>query len=466
MYSAVCGYNVSADAWNTYEFQTEIFINDIGVNIYDAAVWAIASAVLGDVTTPSNYHANVLLKGSTLQITDIKGDAPCKGVMAWGECSDPKDTGVCGLCYGDQKMSFPKQTAYFFRMITDYFSLQNTTMDLCPEKNLPWTWNDWKPITGENAWAGLVGALQVAYMRAGNNINAIPDNCPEMQLAINLIPAFEAMQIPLIGAVHYAPHNTFYFGQPNIGSSVSTENNASLLSGLKMLLQILTNTTSPTYKSYITRVQNLISGIEHYLQMAYDKDLGFFRQGGTFYPQNNTFDWGQGAGIPLFATDCQTWVAGVLGPETVDGWFGAGTSLNIWNTTKAIAGYATLPNGQVKGVGYTNNSADQVFSGEWTFGAINWLRVMANSTIYDSSTVADLLAQANLMRASIDAELTTTHPMRDGNTGSSVLYANKRYFIPFGWWANALPSTASTGWAVLADNNFNPFVLGGAYMAA
>jgi hypothetical protein len=40
-------------------------------------------------------------------------------------------------------------------------------------------------------------------------------------------------------------------------------------------------------------------------------------------------------------------------------------------------------------------------------------------------------------------------------------YANKRYYIPFGWWANKVPSLTSTAWVLIIDHNFNPFVLGG-----
>lgn len=47
-----------------------------------------------------------------------------------------------------------------------------------------------------------------------------------------------------------------------------------------------------------------------------------------------------------------------------------------------------------------------------------------------------------------------------------MLYASQRYYIPFGWWANNIPSTASTGWAVLVDSNHNPFLLTGAYSSS
>lgn len=66
----------------------------------------------------------------------------------------------------------------------------------------------------------------------------------------------------------------------------------------------------------------------------------------------------------------------------------------------------------------------------------------------------------------------------DGGSFPAIKYANKRfefplilpyqsctywnrYAIPFGWFANPLPSTASTSWAVFADADFNPLYLGG-----
>jgi len=43
----------------------------------------------------------------------------------------------------------------------------------------------------------------------------------------------------------------------------------------------------------------------------------------------------------------------------------------------------------------------------------------------------------------------------------SYLYANKRFFIPWGWYANPIGATSSTSWAVCNDFNYNPFMLGG-----
>lgn len=42
-------------------------------------------------------------------------------------------------------------------------------------------------------------------------------------------------------------------------------------------------------------------------------------------------------------------------------------------------------------------------------------------------------------------------------------YANRRYRIPFGWYANRIDSLCSNAWAIMVANRFNPFALGGSY---
>lgn len=37
------------------------------------------------------------------------------------------------------------------------------------------------------------------------------------------------------------------------------------------------------------------------------------------------------------------------------------------------------------------------------------------------------------------------------------LYASKRYFIPFGWYANPIPSTCATAWAIMLTDRYDPF---------
>jgi len=107
------------------------------------------------------------------------------------------------------------------------------------------------------------------------------------------------------------------------------------------------------------------------------------------------------------------------------------------------------------------------FSGEWSFGGVNMLRVLANVYNDDKWT-----KEANWMRTKIQEQLVKSEkiPVEDEGVQievdvTGVKYSNKRHFIPFGWWANPILSTASTGWAVLLDSAYNPWVLGGKYTA-
>src|SRR5690606_25418938 len=90
------------------------------------------------------------------------------------------------------------------------------------------TWTDWKPITGENAWAFLIGPLQAAHIHyiVDRKERFVPFKELAVQNALNVLPAFAAMQSD-IGGVYYAPAGTV----GNEGGSsvnphqVSVENN-------------------------------------------------------------------------------------------------------------------------------------------------------------------------------------------------------------------------------------------------
>jgi len=257
-----------------------------------------------------------------------------------------------------------------------------------------------------------------------------------------------------VGGVYYSPKNTISFNNTDTGYTVSTENNVSLLAGLKMLRYVLTQKNINTDQLPI--IDNLISNILNYIKSSYNPSTGFFRQGGYVSPAGQ---WNWNTGNADFAVDCQTWTISVLGPTLIDSWFGPGTTASIWQTTKQLGGYNYLFfDGSVQGLGFSYNTDDQVFSGEWTFGAINMLRVLAQITGNSTYT-----GEASSMRDNISQQLTQSLTI-NGVTCTGVNYANKRYWIPFGWWANPLLSTASTGWAVLVDSNFNPFYLGGQYL--
>lgn len=165
-----------------------------------------------------------------------------------------------------------------------------------------------------------------------------------------------------------------------------------------------------------------------------------------------------------FAVDCQTWAVGALGQEFIDTAFGDGTAYRMWQATKLIAGYYD-EKGVLGGVGYTNhtigvNRPHDVWSAEWTFGAIMMVREL--SVAYAKSHpdwAADLTKDMNLMETALTKPFSKGGMINDDNDG--YMYANQRFFIPWGWYANAISSLCSTSWAVMNEVKFNPFVLGG-----
>jgi len=257
------------------------------------------------------------------------------------------------------------------------------------------------------------------------------------------------MMIPKLGAIYYAPHNAYGVDRPPKGELISTENQASTLAGLLMLRYILLQKN--IYKNVVNDIETLAKQIQAFLKSAYDPSLGYFRQGGFYNATTQNFIWDN-----IFAVDCQTWTMSVVGGRKLDAWFGKGTSMKIWDMTIRLGGYKF--NGTMaRGLGF--GQADNIFSGEWTFGAINMLRVFLNESSGDNGKV---LGHINYLREGIESELSTVSVINNLRV-DTVLYANKRYWIPFGWWSNSIPSLASTGWAALVDSMFNPLYLGGAY---
>jgi hypothetical protein len=441
---------------DNYRFQTEQMLTTLGLNLYDAAIREIALTLLGHGSVAQQYEAETLVADKTFQFGNIRGSATCAGIMYNGKCNDPQQVGACGFCYGMNGVTLDSKHAYFFRMLSDVYSFEGTINQMCPEKNLAWTWNDYRPVTGENAWANFIGPLQVAFLLTGRNVNGILDSSSAMQLAVIMFQAFQITQLPN-GAIEYAPWNTYDYLNPALGSTASTENAASSLAALQIFLYVLQNNPTTQYKSLIPAVQSVITGILGYLKSAYNPTLGYFLQGGTYY--NGTWQWNTNP-ASMFAVDCQTWVMSVLGAPTVDSWFGAGAALKIWETTKQLGGYVfEASTGTVQGVGFSMNQYAEVLSGEWSFGAINMLRIFAIQYT-DPAVQQTLLNQAATIRQNIESRLTFV----DNTLKSSVVYyANKRYTIPWGWYSNPIPATSSISWAVMVDSNFNPFVLGGSY---
>jgi len=177
-------------------------------------------------------------------------------------------------------------------------------------------------------------------------------------------------------------------------------------------------------------------------------------------------------GSQAFAVDCQTWGLLVLGQKRFDSTYGGKqTAYGIWQAVKKLAGY--FIDGEIAGVGYTTpakntTSKTLIWSGEWTWGAVFMLRRVAAeyTKAGKGGWAAELKKDADTMVKHMQKEVV---PCDDGvwcdgglvQKDGSYLYANKRFFIPWGWYANPIGATSSTAWGVLNDFNYNPFQLGG-----
>lgn len=394
------------------------------VNIYDGAVWQIALQRHGGERERAQAQSftDRLIKGRSGELQEIRAHAK-------------------PFRYGAEKTELTRDNAYFFRIIADkYFQPdpKDGSQFLAGFPNDDRLHHeDWKPITGEQAWATFIGPLQMAHHRYGG---FIPAHAPEVKLALDSLVGIEAMQ-SAIGAIYHAPWGA-HGKDPR---DISNENNFSTLSGLRMLRKVLAD-NGDLRRSI--RVEWLIRGVESYM-----KDYGFDREAGVFY-QGGFLIEGEFVPNPIFAVDCQTWGMIVMGPEWIDRNFGEGAAYRVWKNTKARSG-AYDADGKLWGVGFTDSH--DVASVEWSAGAIQAVRMLADHYAAARPEWARELAEdARLMREGMERLKVET-----GDGGVAYLYASRRFFIPFGWWANPIPSLVSTSWMLLLDEGFDPFVLGG-----
>ena len=174
-------------------------------------------------------------------------------------------------------------------------------------------WMDWKPVTGENAWANLIGPVQTAHLRLRSTGAPWSFDLPEIQLALRALTAFEAMQSD-IGALYYAPAGTYHAAP----GAVSTENCISSFAGLRMLKAALVATNDTRAAPFIVRVGNLMEAVTTYMQLvAFDESVGVFVQGGVYNTGDQTW-----SPENTFAVDVQTWGISVFAAEIdqVRGW--------------------------------------------------------------------------------------------------------------------------------------------------
>ncbi len=490
-----------------------------GTDIYDASCWQIALGLCGKAGLASNLFAMAENQDTLLNV-GYDGNASQASANANRATTHQDGT----FQYNGASIT-NGQSAYFFRMVTrNWLSVDpfmNTSyMKYVSAQGLPpnpdyqagkITWLDWKPITGENAWGFFIGPLQTALLKAeAQGSSYVPFSSSSVQNALGALYALRCMQSEL-GGVYYACKGSLgnQGDQPVNPYEVSVENNASALAGLLILERILNdelqNETDlnaqqkQQVETALDQIHAMIYGgatpqgattkgiLSFFKNNAWDASVGIFYQGGLANDPKSPGDW-----MPTSepkAVDVSTWGVAVLGVPLIDSWYGAGTAYEIWQNVKSWGGFYG-PDGSLWGVGYSDQDGNGggkfdpngIISAEWTAGAINLLRCLITQyqAISGGGTyVADLQKDhdsmmEHLMTLRNDLYVTTDayDSVRPANYASLIeipqdklafLYASKRYMIPFGWFANPLPSTTSTSWAIMLHYNFNPFSPKGDY---
>lgn len=361
------------------------------------------------------------------------------------------------------------------------------------------SWSDWKPFTGENAWAFLLGPLQAArlYHEEAHRRGFVPFADPAVQNALPVLEAFSAMQAPM-GGVYYAPAGTM----ENRGKSrvdpafVAVENTLSLTAGLRLFDAVLaaTRARDPAVgTAEATRIDAARAEIRVLLHGGRNRwgvevaglltfmrthawQAGEFVQGGTVAPDGMSWTPRR---APR-AVDVNTWGIAVLGSGTIDAWHGHGSAWRAWERVKAWGGYGEGT--RLLGVGFSDidgNGRDSdgryragILSVEWSAGALTAVRDMRAhygalaERRAGGPEVLGWLAQLREdeagIREGIERLRLDRHPVRGlerlrASGTLPYLYAGSRALVPFGWFANPLPSTCASAWRLMLAYGFDPF---------
>jgi len=493
-------------------------LTHIGLNLYDGGVWAVALALSGLNGIVEVYYRNVLYTSTTgsneiadglqnirassivrdyyygpKQITDKNLDkVKMPGNMTYVLLKEPTCCGSC--CEVTSETQIPG--GFFYRMIGPTYRMWDPFQGLYGwqwraipagpnnDSTTKWNlagmihWNDWKPITGENVWAAMLAPMQTLFIKNCTHIKKFTkfdDSPAEIQLALSILPALVALKSSL-GSLYHCPKGTDMFPvDPDEKTNVSNENNFSAYAALRATYFVLdTYYTSgdATLDKGKKDIKDLIDGLESWfgksLMPAPIAKEQVISQGGHI-SFSGQYEYQQGD--QAFAVDCQTWGLLNLGQKKFDSAYKHGMAYQVWQATKRLAGYYI--GSKLAGVGYTvrNTSSKndtKIWSGEWTWGAVFMCRRIGREYIKagEGSWGNDMLNDAKSMIEEMgkDVEIDEDGVWKDGGlvqVDGSYIYANNRFFIPWGWYANPIGATSSTGWAVFNDFDYNPFQLGG-----
>ena len=445
--------NVPAD--NSNNATIERAMQSQGLDIYDGAVWQIALALAA--------------KNNPIQYTqDVEG---YKNFLINGLNSGFQSYHAFTNYHYNGKLIPSEKNSYFLKFISPSWAFNYDSINDC---NMQWP--EWSAVTGEEAWAVLLGPVQSIYLLndGANNPNwsSSSEAGDYIQLGKNALGAIQQMQAPSGGVYR----NVTQPGQAQ-DFNISLENNFSLYAGLSILEQALKDrdSTATMHQAKFQRLLhsdqddiNTIDNIKKGL-IQFFAGLGgvtvFNKDGNYFYSSVN----GATPDTADFAVDVQTWGATIIATDPIllqamTSAYGPDVMYNMFEAAINKSAYLDSSN-NLLGVGYTAQQPSDnfyVLSGEWTLGAINAAIVLADYYKNDAVKSTLLISQVKQMLAGVTAEASSLQGDATSPTARiSYLYANKRVLIPFGWYSNKMPATSATGWSLMVNSCFDPFELGG-----
>ncbi|STX42637.1 Uncharacterised protein [Legionella donaldsonii] len=479
-----------------FQAQTQIERTNIkyGTAIYDAATWQIALALA------AKYHYLAWDTAKTFIANQLQS------------ISNPGNRAINPLFqYGYQQSITDPTLAFTFRLITTDFYNKDPFFQSRYQNFISWdyepdklakldpahsspdffkyvtTWSDWQPLTGDNAWAQIIGPLQADYLLYNGSI---PITSKALSNAMNSLYAFSAMQTA-IGAFYYAPGGTVGAQGLIPEGEISVEDNFSVLAGLQILKRILQNTEQTSevilarqridvmlYGGKTVNGYDTLGLLVFLYNGAFDVKKGLFFTHGTAITPSAIDDWqpdttDEGS---FMSVNVNLWGISALGVETVDRWFGPNTARKIWRIVRNQGGY--FNNGQLWGVGFTmdNNIGpipENIMSTEGTASAINTLNSLIDYYSGKGVDISELEDDLESMEANIlhlrndlylDSQFFDATPKESfvvvpPDIGQAYLYASRRFPLPWDWnWnANTLAATVANAWVLMNKFDFNPF---------
>jgi hypothetical protein len=490
---------------NTLPLATNIenVMTRYGLNIYDGAVWSIAIAYGSLRNTARRIRSEMLLE--LLNRHSSEGMPPNLVHAEYLGTEQETPNVTPDFKYGDDEkvipfidsttrlIDVPSPAPFLFRAIpinfsytiSDDYTVEPSAYAVADPTGAPqFNWLDFKPVLGENCWAQILYPIHTAYVKSGQNLAL----CRDTTISLSNINAYDfavhfiTESLPMMSAANSGG----YYYSP-VSSEVtqlitSAENNASLYGGLYCLKQVAEAVEdTDTITMIDTMMSNIVTHQTNCATYSTSGDniiMGFYQgttKSGLSYTLNDSalvpntvteqsHDFGVDFILPV---DVQTWTIASLGPELINSTLFENANVpesidsnlyvyHVWNTLCQACGRFDA-NDRLKGFGYNNVNVSEglPYSGEWTFGAIVAAKILLD---YYTQLGSDYAAQVTRLTNDIESmrDYVVSETCVDGE---AFLYANRRAETGYGWNANPIPSTASTGWAVFTQLGVNPFRL-------